>query len=168
VARSPDDIYVIGNDVFDHLYIRDYTRENLSDSEEAVFVVKKIIPFSVTFVREPGILDTREGRVSYDKGDALLRGTRGESWPVAKERFLENYSPHSGTTPGEDGIYISRGTTPNLAIRIGQPFVVDLQKGRGTLRGERGDWLMQYSPGEFGIIGQEIFETTFEAVTKTK
>jgi phosphoglycolate phosphatase len=31
VSRSPDDLYVIGDDVFDKLYIRDCTGENLSE-----------------------------------------------------------------------------------------------------------------------------------------
>ncbi|MDR1966044.1 MAG: DHH family phosphoesterase, partial [Synergistaceae bacterium] len=92
-ARSPDDLYIIGGDVFDALYIRDCTGENLSLMEDAVLAVKKIIPLSVAFASEPGILNTREGQVSYKEGDALLRGTAGESWPVARERFLETYSP---------------------------------------------------------------------------
>ena len=168
VMRSPDDLYIIGGDVFDSLYIRDYTGENLSDREDAVCAVKKIIQFSVTFASEPGILETREGKVSYDKGDALLIGTEGESWPVARERFLETYSAYANTKPGDDGIYISKGTTSSLAIQVDTPFVVDLAEGRGSLRGERGDWLIQYAPREYGIVGQEIFETTFEAVIKTR
>jgi phosphoglycolate phosphatase len=168
VARSPNDIYVIKGDVFDALYIRDYTGEDLSVRKEAVLAVKKIIPFSVVFAREWGILDTREGQVAYDKGDALLTGTLGESWPVARERFLDTYSPCDGTTPGEDGIYISRVTAPCLAAQIGKPFVVSLTGGRGDLRGEAGDWLTQCAPGEYGIVGREIFETTFEVVSHTR
>jgi hypothetical protein len=168
VARSPDDAYVIKGDVFGSLYIRDYTGDDLSASKEAVHVMKKIIPFPVAFARERGILDTREGKVSYEEGDALLTGTLGESWPVARERFMETYVPCGGTAPGEDGIYISRETAPCIAMKIDTPFVVDLAGGRGTLRGEPGDWLTQYAPGEYGVVGREIFEKTFEVVAKTR
>jgi hypothetical protein len=47
----------------------------------------------VAFASERGILDTREGKVSYEEGDALLTGTLGESWPVARDRFMEAYMP---------------------------------------------------------------------------
>jgi hypothetical protein len=168
VARSPDDVYVIKGDVFGSLYIRDYTGEDLSVRKEAVRVIKKIIPFSVAFASERGILDTREGKVSYEEGDALLTGTPGESWPVARDRFMEAYAPRDGTSPGDEGIYISRGTAPCLSMEIDTPFVVDLAGRRVTLRGEPGDWLTQYAPGEYGVVGREIFEKTFEVVAKTR
>jgi phosphoglycolate phosphatase len=168
VARSPGDIYVIRGDVFGELYIRDFTGEDLSAMASAVSAVKKIIPLPVTFARERGILMTREGRVSYEEGDALITGMLGESWPVPRERFFETYAPCGGTSLGEDGIYASRGTAPCLALQIGKPFMAELAGGRGALRGEAGDWLTQYAPGEYGIVSREIFGATFEIVAKTR
>ncbi|MDR3231791.1 MAG: DHH family phosphoesterase [Synergistaceae bacterium] len=96
VARSPDDLYIIAADVFDKLYIRDCTGEDISARKDAVPVVRKNIPAS--------------------------------------------------------------------ALQIGDPFIVEPGDGRGILRGERGDWLVQHGPGEYEIVGREIFRTTFDIV----
>ncbi|MDR3321269.1 MAG: DHH family phosphoesterase [Synergistaceae bacterium] len=165
VARAPGDIYIIASDVFGKLYIRDFTGEDLSLRPDAVVAVKRGIPVSVTFARGPGILDTNEGAVSYLDGDALVTGVKGELWPVARERFFGTYSAHGGTAPGGDGTYI-RNATPSLALQIDMPFVVELGNGGSVLRGGRGDWLMQYEPGEYGIVAREIFEETFDATPR--
>ncbi|MDR3255708.1 MAG: DHH family phosphoesterase [Synergistaceae bacterium] len=162
VEKETDDLYIIASDVFDNLYIRDYTGEDLAARDDAVVAVKKHIQVSVMFAREPGILDTYEGPISYGEGDALLTGVRGESWPVGRERFFSSYSARSGTAAGEDGIYVKRATE-SLALQIDEQFIVELD-GKGILRGAPGDWLVRYEPGDYGIIKRGIFKETYDTL----
>ncbi|MDR1650431.1 MAG: DHH family phosphoesterase [Synergistaceae bacterium] len=160
VSRSADDYYVIAGDVFDKIYILDCTDEDLSKRADAVRAVKKNIPVSVRFAHKPGVVRTLEGDVSFEEKDALISGTQEEPWPVQREKFFETYSPCDGTEYGDDGFYMKK-ELPGLALRMDCPFCVSLSGQRGVLFGKRGDWLMQYSPGEHGIIDREIFESAF-------
>ena len=160
VARSPDDLYVVTKDVFTQLYIRDCTGINVAENEHAMRVVKNDSPVTVTFFGGGGILDTLEGRVSYAKGDAHLVGVNGESWPIEKERFFETYAPMPGTEAGTDGKYCKKDL-PAWALQLNEPFVVELSNHKGLLKGQCGDWLLQYAPDEYGVVSREIFEATY-------
>jgi hypothetical protein len=48
-----------------------------------------------------------------------------------------------------------------LALQLEGPMSVTLAKG-DILEGKSGDWLLQYSEGEFGIIKDEIFRETYD------
>ena len=163
VARSFDDLYVVTADVFDRLYIRDCTGEDIFRKKGAVRVVKKS-PVSVVFASEAGILNTREGQVAYEEGDALLYGIGGESWPVERELFFKTYAPaFDDIEPGQNGEYRKK-EIPAWALQINEPFMLELPKQKGTLRGLVGDWLLQYSADEYGIVGREIFNATYVAI----
>jgi hypothetical protein len=163
VKRSPDDLYVVTADVFDGLYIRDFTGEDISADSCCVQAIKKDIPVPVTFAFEDGVLETREGAVAYRKGDALLQGHEDEAWPVAFQHFQEFYFPIEDTVPGKDGKY-SKKAFPTFALQVEEPFMVELSDDRGILQGAAHDWLLQYSPNNYGIVAQEIFEMTYEIV----
>jgi hypothetical protein len=78
--------------------------------------------------------------------------------------FSETYAPVSESpNPGEDGTYYKKELFV-WATQIDEPFMVELSERKGVLRGARGDWLLQYAPGEYGIVGREIFETTYAIV----
>jgi hypothetical protein len=160
VSRGPDDLYVVTANLFGKLYVRDCTNLDLSLESGAVRAVKKNIPVSVAFANEDGVFETREGRVPYKCGDALLTGPGGESWPVERERFSSGYSPMPGVGAWEEGEYL-RNDEPVLALRIDEPFVTEVPAG-GILRGGPGDWLVRYAKDDRGIVGREIFENTWE------
>jgi hypothetical protein len=42
------------------------------------------------------------------------------------------------------------------------PFEVTLSDGRGTLRGNAGDWLVEYAPGDLAVVDAPIFAATYE------
>ncbi|MDR2180955.1 MAG: DHH family phosphoesterase [Synergistaceae bacterium] len=161
VKLSPDDLYVVTADVFDGLYIRDFTGEDISSDPRCVRAVKKDIPVPVTFASENGVMETREGTVSYRKGDALLKGSGDEAWPVALQHFMEVYVPADDIAPGENGKY-SKKAFPVFALQVEEPFMVDLSDERGRLQGGAKDWLLQYVPNNHGIVSQEIFKMTYE------
>jgi hypothetical protein len=121
---------------------------------------KRPVPVMVRFAKSDGDLATREGLVRYIKGDALLTGLVGDSWPVARDNFLDRYEAESGTQHGEDGTYMKRPLSV-LVKRLDCPVAVAVGQSRDPIEGLPGDWLVQYAPGEHGIVSQDIFESTY-------
>jgi hypothetical protein len=161
VERSPGDIYVVTEELFEKLYIRDCSGEDISAEKDAFRVIKKDLSVPVTFAREAGVLKTLEGSVSYKKGDALLTGPYQDSWPVARKYFFETYSPVADIQPGLDGEY-RKERCHIWALQIYEPFMVELSENRGILHGKHSDWLLQYDANEYGVIRQEFFDATYD------
>lgn len=115
----------------------------------------------VEFAPAPGRVRTLEGEVGHEAGDAILTGLRGERWPVARARFEATYEPVPPTRRGLPGTY-RKLPLRVLARRLDTPFAVPAGPGADPLRGEAGDWLLQYGPGEHGIVAADIFEATYE------
>jgi len=122
---------------------------------------KRPVAVAVQFASTPGTLPTPEGDVRYDAGDALVSGKAGDRWPVPRARFLATYDPIAPTASGQDGAYRKRVALVH-ARRMEQPFAVTLSDDRGTLRGEAGDWLVQYAPGDLAVVDGAIFGQTYE------
>jgi hypothetical protein len=117
----------------------------------------------VRFFDEPCTIQTPEGEVHAQRGDALLTGIAGEHWRVSRAHFADKYHPAAGTAAGQDGAYVSR---PNriLALRMSEPFEVLLADGISRLQGHPGDWLVDYGDGSLGIITEAIFAVTYEII----
>lgn len=133
---------------------------NLACDPRAVRVSKLPLPVGVRFATEDGICATREGAVSYRRGDAILEGPDGEHWPVQAARFAETYEPLPSTCAGDDGTYRRRSGTL-LARRLDRPVTVRAGANGDPLQGEAGDWLVQYGPDEYGIVAASIFARTY-------
>ena len=110
----------------------------------------------VEFARQPGELVSLEGPNRYQPGDALITGSTGSRWSVARERFTAKYEPEAPTTMGADGRYRAR-PLPVLARQIDEPFSAERSAGGDMLHGKAGDWLLQYGPGDFGVAEQARF-----------
>ena len=104
--------------------------------------------------------------VAFTAGDAILTGTAGESWPIAKATFETTYAPAGGSRMGQDGKFFKK-PLPVLGVQMKEPFAVTASWGR--LEGKPGDWLVQYDEvgRDFGIVDQGIFEQTYERLTVT-
>ena len=107
----------------------------------------------------PGTLETLEGPVPYAAGDALLQGSQQEMWPVAYTYFQRAYVPASGQTMGQPGLYCKL-PTPVAALHMAESFSASTTQG-AVLHGKPGDWLVQYAPGHYGIVGEDIFAETY-------
>ena len=121
---------------------------------------KKDLPFAVRFAVQAGVMATLEGDVPYARGDALAWGPRNERWPIAAAYFAENYLPAPGTKAGRDGQYCKKPV-----IVAAAPMTEDFSvaaTGGALLRGEAGDWLVQYEQGHYGIVRHDIFSETYE------
>jgi hypothetical protein len=122
---------------------------------------KRATHVDVEFAAAPGVVATREGDVRYAAGDALLTGAAGDRWPVSRAYFDAAYEPIAPLRAGGDGRYRKRPVVV-LAKQMSAPFTIALADGRGTLRGRRGDWLVQYAPGDCAVVAQRVFAATYE------
>jgi hypothetical protein len=134
---------------------------DLSEDRAAHRARKRAVVVQVEFAAADGTLPTQEGPVKYSVGDALLTGTEGERWPVARHAFVESYAPVAPTRPGKAGRYRKRPLVV-WAKPMADAFDVTLDRGRGTLHGQPGDWLVQYAPADFSVVGAHVFAQTYE------
>ncbi|MES2149615.1 MAG: PGDYG domain-containing protein [Pseudomonadota bacterium] len=122
---------------------------------------KRSYPVQVHFAERDCAVATLEGSVQAHTGDAIVTGTKGEQWPVARPHFEARYRAVAPTVPGSDGTYLSLPIEV-LAIPMAQPFAVELAQGRARLQGAAGDWLVDYGDGSLGIVAPAIFGATYD------
>ena len=133
-----------------------------TDPEAAHYLKTEVV--QVVFAREPGELISLEGPNKYQIGDAIITGCTGDRWSVDRDKFNAKYLPVAPTVESADGAYTAK-PVPVLAKQINEPFTAARSAGRDVLRGEAGDWLMQYGPGDFGVCGQTRFARVYQRVT---
>lgn len=114
----------------------------------------------VIFATDCGVIQTLEGKVQYNIGDAIVTGVKGEQWPVPIGRFNQTYIPAFPTAQGENGRYM-RTQQYILARQLDGDLEVVLSSG-SIISGSKGDWLVQYHEGDQAIINDEIFKITYE------
>jgi hypothetical protein len=115
---------------------------------------------SVEFAAKPGELVSAVGVNRYSPGDALVTGSTGDRWCVSRDRFDAKYDPEPPTVRGGAGDYRNRPVAV-LAKRMNQPFSVARTSGGDSLSGNAGDWLIQYAPGDYGIVERTRFEAVY-------
>ena len=114
----------------------------------------------VVFADGAGSIASREGANLYGAGDALLTGTGGDRWSVARERFDARYRPLPPLQHGADGAYRNL-PLPVLAPQIATAFTVRRRAGGDLLHGGAGDWLLQYPPGDWRIVADDRFRQLY-------
>jgi len=134
-------------------------RLDLRDDPQAATYVKDE-SVQVAFADAPGELISREGPNRYVPGDALITSGAGERWSVSRERFEAKYQAVAPTTSGTDGTYRAR-PVPVLARQIDQAFTLARSAGGDLLTGAAGDWVLQYAPGDYGVIVRDRFERVY-------
>lgn len=110
----------------------------------------------VEFAANAGSLSSAVGINHYRAGDALVTGSTGDRWCVSRERFDTKYLPVAPTAPGASGPYRNRPVVV-LARQMHQAFSVAREAGGDVLHGAAGDWLLQYAPGDHGIVDRARF-----------
>jgi len=115
----------------------------------------------VEFAHMSGELMSLEGANRYLPGDALITGTGGARWVVDRMRFDGKYVPAEATLPhGQPGRYRNRPAVV-LAKRMDAPFTIARRAAGDILSGAAGDWVMQYSPGDYGIVRADRFAEVY-------
>jgi hypothetical protein len=135
-------------------------------TDAAAVRVEKNETVRVEFAAEAGALESAVGWNHYLQGDALIVGSTGDRWSVARERFDAKYRPCPGTFTGDAGTY-QNIPQPVLAKRIAEPFRIARRPGGDTLSGRAGDWVVQYGPDDYGLVDAERFKRVYRAVTPT-
>jgi hypothetical protein len=92
--------------------------------------------------------------VNAKAGAAVMTGTEGEQWPIPREKFEQTYDVL------EPGV-AAKKNIPVFAKEMSEPFQVKVSWSDDLLRGEPGDYLVQYGPGDYGVVGREIFKKTY-------
>ena len=128
------------------------------DQAAAHFVKHEIV--DVTIAIANGDLISREGPNRYHAGDALITGSTGDRWSVSRARFDTKYLPVAPLRHGEDGRYQAR-PVPVLARQMNEVFSIARSAGGDVLRGVAQDWLLQYAPGDYGIVENARFQAVY-------
>jgi hypothetical protein len=117
---------------------------------------------SVEFASSEGELMSLEGPNRYTAGDALVTGSTGDRWVVSRERFDAKYLPaDAALRHGESGAYRNRPAVV-LAKQMDAPFSMARSAAGGdVLRGTAGDWIMQYAPGDYGVVQAARFAKVY-------
>jgi hypothetical protein len=119
----------------------------------------------VVFAAADGELMSLEGPNRYARGDALITGSTGDRWVVSRDRFDPKYVPAAaGLTHGEPGAYRNLPAVL-LAKQMHEPFSIARAAGSDVLRGEPGDWVMQYAPGDYGVVQAARFARVYRVVS---
>lgn len=119
---------------------------------------------AVEFAEHAGTLMSLEGPNRYVPGDALITGTGGARWVVERARFDAKYIPAAqGLMHGEAGAYRNRPVVV-LAKQMAQPFSIARSTDGDTLTGAAGDWLMQYAPGDYGVVKAPRFAAVYRPI----
>ena len=120
----------------------------------------------VEFAVQSGSLTSAVGSNRYAVGDALITGSTGDRWCVSRDRFDAKYDPVPPVGRGEAGLYHNRPINV-LAKRMESAFKVSRQAGGDVLQGAPGDWLLQYAPGDFGVVERTRFERVYRLIART-
>jgi hypothetical protein len=119
---------------------------------------------AVEFAEGAGALISAVGLNHYSAGDALITGSTGDRWCVSRDRFDSKYDPVPPTMSGQGGLYRNRPVTV-LAKRMDVAFSVARTAGGDVLLGSPGDWLLQYAPGDHGIVERSRFERVYRLIS---
>lgn len=129
-----------------------------TDPRAAPFVKNEIV--SVEFAAYAGELASREGPNRYRPHDAIVTGSTGDRWVVSRDRFDAKYEAVAPTVFGAAGRYRNK-PLPILAKQIHEPFSIARSSGGDVLTGRAGDWLVQYGPGDYGLVEQARFTAVY-------
>ncbi|KLU20921.1 hypothetical protein EOS_38835 [Caballeronia mineralivorans PML1(12)] len=138
------------------------TRLDLTSDPAARRVVKDET-VTVEFAREAGSLMSLEGPNRYGPGDALITGATGERWVVSRDRFDAKYVAHDGVAHGDAGAYRNVPVAV-LAKQMQEAFSIARSEAGDVLHGEADDWVMQYAPGDYGVVKAARFAKVYKAL----
>ena len=118
---------------------------------------KKPIPVKYSIAEEAYTVETKEGPVKCKKGDAIMTGVEGEVWPIPFKKFKKTYDIVSDT----------KATKKKILVQCSQltlPVLVKVSWSEDLLKGEIGDYLVQYGKDDYGIVGKSIFKKSYTIV----
>lgn len=134
-----------------------------NDPAASVFVKDEVV--QVVFASRDGEIQSRVGPNRYWRGDALITGSTGDCWSVSRDRFELRYVPVLPAGAGQDGPYRARAATV-LARQLPTAFSIARSEGGDLLCGQPNDWLLQYAPGDYGVVDNARFQRVYRPAGK--
>ena len=128
---------------------------DLSQDPDAFETAKKPIPLNFRFAAGDETIQTKEGPVKAAADDAIMTGTKGEQWPIPRDKFEQTYDI---LEPG----MAAKKDIPVFAKEMSGAFQVKVSWSNDLLQGQTGDFLVQYGTGDYGVVGREIFGETYK------
>lgn len=125
-----------------------------TDHAAKKFIKHEIV--HVTFAMTDGELTSREGINRYRAGDALITSESNERWCVSRDRFELKYEPIA------EGTFRAKPVSV-LAKQMLEPFSISRSAGGDVLQGAAQDWLLQYAPGDYGVVEDARFQRVYRA-----
>jgi hypothetical protein len=125
----------------------------------------KVEVVEVHFATDAGMLTSRVGSNHYVADDAIIDAADGERWVVLRRRFDEKYVPIYPTLAGQAGRYEAKKLNV-FAKQMAEPFRIAREVGGDVLTGNRGDWLIQYAPGDYGVVLDARFQRIYQRVER--
>ncbi|MFI4890468.1 MAG: PGDYG domain-containing protein [Steroidobacterales bacterium] len=117
----------------------------------------------VEFAAAGGALASAVGPNAFAAGDALLTGSTRDRWCVSRDRFDAKYRPEAPTVAGQAGRYRNI-PAPVRAKQIPFAFTIERSAGGDLLHGSSGDWLLEYAPGDYGVVARARFEAVYRLI----
>ena len=133
-----------------------------TDAEAHEYVKDEVV--GVEFAQADGELISREGPNRYRAGDALITGSTGDRWSVSRERFDLKYEALTPGGEGLDGPHRAKPLTV-LAKQLHEPFTIAREAGGDVLKAIAEDWVMQYGPGDYGVVENARFQQVYRRKT---
>ena len=149
------------NKLNDNDFALSFATNALANHVDAISARSVPVERDVVFATSNGILQTPEGPVRYNAGDALVADSNEHQWPVSLAYFEKYYLPSSGIKMGTDGRYMKMPHTVR-ALKLPDNRRLDLSNGRGLLLGKKGDWIVEYGNGELSIVSAGQFPLLYE------
>ena len=118
-------------------------------------VQKKDIPLQFRIAEQPETIETLEGPQPAAVGAYIMTGTKGENWPIPKDEFEKNYNIIGDNTAAKKPL-------PIPGKQMQEDFFVTPTWSPNKLHGKPGDWLVQYEPGNYGVVEASIFDETYD------
>ncbi len=130
---------------------------DLTKDKESFQTMKLPVHLKYRIASISGIMQTTEGPVNYQVGDAIMTGTENENWPIEASKFRATYDTY------ENG-FASKKPFLVFGKQMFTPFKVEVNWGGQSswLKGHPGDYLVQYGVDDFGVVAKKIFENTYD------
>lgn len=107
------------------------------------------------------IIQTREGPQIAHIGSAIITGVEKERWPVPENK-LDKYD----FTEKDGQKYISKKLDLVEQIETNESLEVSLSWTKDPLIAQKGDKIIQYGIDDFGVVGEEIFNKSYENLSE--
>jgi hypothetical protein len=80
---------------------------------------------------------------------------------VSRERFDTKYVPADASLAhGQAGAYRNRPSVV-LARQMSEAFSMARSEAGDVLHGQAGDWVLQYAPGDYGVVQAQRFAKVY-------